>query len=289
MTLPAPERLYRFVQFEFAWPLGPADGRYVLRVHAGEEPHRVLVLKTWPAGRPKGRRRRAREVEPEPEAAAHGICRATVVDTVRVDDDAARKWLRAAGDDEVADGLKHLNEALAAHRAAAADPAVREVGTADALVTRVGYGEGDQVADGRWDDAREVPAPKESATRRARREAALRPQERLAAILSGRDVVLACETLAIRARSDLDHGHVREAALQAHLALEAAVAELQAWRELRDLEERLGDLDAQRDALAAAANEALAGGLTDGTVETVRAGLERVEAALRARSASARF
>jgi hypothetical protein len=31
------ERFYTFVQFEFPWELGPEDGRYLLREHAGEE------------------------------------------------------------------------------------------------------------------------------------------------------------------------------------------------------------------------------------------------------------
>ena len=46
MSAPPAERLYRFVQFEFPWALGPEDGRYLLREHAGEEPHHVLVLRT---------------------------------------------------------------------------------------------------------------------------------------------------------------------------------------------------------------------------------------------------
>ena len=37
------------------------------------------------------------------------------------------------------------------HRAAAADPYVREVELEDALVIRVGYGVGDDVADGHWE------------------------------------------------------------------------------------------------------------------------------------------
>ena len=57
----------------------------------------------------------------------------------------------------------------------------------------------------------------------------LRPQERLAAILGGRDVALACEELALRARLDADAGRWREAAFQLRVALEAAIAELGPW------------------------------------------------------------
>jgi hypothetical protein len=144
------------------------------------------------------------------------------------------------------------------------------------------------VAEGRWDHARELgPAP---AGRGARaRAAVLRPQERLAAVLAGRDAVLACEELALRARSDVDAGRLREAALQLRVALEAAIAELEPWREQPGLAERLADLRARRDGVAAAANAALRGGLDDEHVETVRAVLARVEAALRVRTAGGRL
>ena len=92
-------------------------------------------------------------------------------------------------------------------------------------MTRVGYGTGEEVAEGRWTAARELPR---ATARAAAREAALRPQERFAALLAGRDVALACELLALRARLDLDHGRDREAALQLEAALAAALSELEA-------------------------------------------------------------
>jgi benzoate membrane transport protein len=98
-----------------------------------------------------------------------------------------------------------------------------------ALVTRVGYGAGEQVADGEWEAARELPRPREKRSR------ALVPQQRLAALLSGRDVALACEELTLRARGDLEAGRQREAAMQLHIALEAAVAELESWRGRGDM------------------------------------------------------
>jgi hypothetical protein len=297
---PPAERLYRFVQLEFPWALGPEDGRYVLRAHAGEEPHHVLVLRTLepPApesrGRGRGRRSRRAEVEPAPAAARPGVCRATIVDAGVVEDEAARAWLEHASGEGAAETLdeavQSLNDALRAHRAAAADPYVREVVAAHALTRRVGYGVGFEVAEGLWSTAREVPAATRSeGSRRARRLAALRPQERLAALLSGRDAVLACEELALRARLDLDWGRAREAAMEAHLAMEAAVVELQAFRAQHDVASRLDELDGHRDALAAAANEALQGGPSPATIEAVAAGLERLEAALRARAAGAQY
>ena len=155
---------------------------------------------------------------------------------------------------------------------------MREVARAQALIARVGYGEGEEVAHGRWTEATTFPTPRE---RRTRRAAALRPQERLAALLGGRDAPLAAEELALRARLDLDAGRRREAALQLRIALEAALAELEPWRE--QLGERLAELRDERGAVGAAANAALQGGIDDATAADVERVLERLEAALRAR------
>ena len=73
--------------------------------------------------------------------------------------------------------------------------------------------------------------------------------------------------------------------MQAHLALEAAVAELESWREKGDMARRLAEIGERRAAIAAAANAAIQGGLEPGTVAQVEAAMERLEAALRARSA----
>jgi hypothetical protein len=119
---------------------------------------------------------------------------------------------------------------------------------------------------------------------RTRRAAALRPQERLAALLGGRDAPLAAEELALRARIDLDAGRRREAALQLRIALECGLAELEPWRE--QLGERLEELRGARGAVGDAANAALQGGIDDGTAEEVERVLTRLEAALRARAAT---
>jgi hypothetical protein len=281
-----PGRLFRFVQLEVPWPLGPADGRYVVRPHAGEEPEHVLVLATL--GAPQRRLlsgRRERRAAPEPPPAPVATGRATVVPAAPLADDAeARAWLRDADREaEVAAALAVLERALHAHRVAAADPAARAVTRGDALVVRLGFGEGEQVADGRWLQAVELPAPRPA---KRRGEAALRPQERLAALLGGRDAALACEPLTLRARADLEAGRTREAALQLRVALEAALAELPAWRDRGDLGQRLDELTGLRTSAAAAANAAIQRGLDDGELADVRAALERLEAALRARSAA---
>ena len=111
---------------------------------------------------------------------------------------------------------------LRSHRAAAGDPYARDVRADHALVVRLGYGEGEQVADGRF--GRAVELPKDPPKRK--RGEALAPQERLAAVLGGRGRLLVGEELVLRAQLDLDAGRPREAALQARVALEALLGEL---------------------------------------------------------------
>ena len=148
---------------------------------------------------------------------------------------------------------------------------------------RVGFGEGEQVADGRWVKALELPARR---ARAPRRDAALRPQERLGALLGGRDAVLACEELALRARQDVDAGRRREAALQLDAALTAALAELEPWSPRGDLADAPG-----RAARPARRRPGRGAGARCRAASTTRTpprsgtACERLEAALRARTA----
>jgi hypothetical protein len=285
-------RRFRFVQFEFPWALGPEPGRYTIREHLGEAPAQILVLRTLaaPERRLLPARRRSREAAPDPPPRPVPITRATLVDTAALDGRAAaERWLRKADlEGLVSDALARLNRVLHAHRAATADAAVPAVARSQALVVRVGFGDGERVADGRWDSARELSAaPPGSAGGMSPRgrQGALRPQERLAALLAGRDAVLACEELTLRARTDLDAGRLREAALQLRVAFEAALAELEPWRE-QGLARRLEELRERRDEVDAAADAALRGGLDVEHIEAVERALGRVEATLRARTAA---
>jgi hypothetical protein len=280
------ERYFRFVQWEFAGRLGPDPGRYPVRLFAGDDVREIVGIGGYEAPRRSlvpfgGRRRRRARSEKEPLLEPVEVTRATVIDAAPVyDRDAAEAWLETAvrEADVVEHALAVLNRAVAGHRVAAADPLLADADPARALVTRVGYGRGEQVAEGEWEAARALPSP-------AGRKRALVPQQRLAALLGGRDVALACEELALRARADLAAGREREAAMQAHLALEAAVVELESWREKGDMAGRLGELAGHREAVAAAANAAIQGGLEPGTVSQVEVALGRLEAALRARAA----
>jgi hypothetical protein len=250
----------------------------------------VLVLATL--GAPQRRLmggKRAQKAEPEPGPTPVATARATVIHAAPLTDGEAEAWLKSlddeAQDTELARALAVLNGAVQAHRVAAADPGLHDVTLDRALVARLGHGSGDQVAEGRWAAALEVPVQRRRT--RERRTASLRPQERIAALLGGRDEALACELLVLRARADVDAGRMREAALQLRVALEAGIAELaEAGAAAPDIDERLDELRGRRAEIGAAANAALEGPLTPEQSRAVDETLGRLEAALRARSAA---
>jgi hypothetical protein len=251
----------------------------VVRRHAGDHVRYIVVIGEPIAGPepPRRRRSRPRAVAPGPPAPPGPVTRVTVVFGDPVSD--PRGWL-AAGEQRVEEAVDVLWRIVAAHRVAAADPYIADPDVLRALAARIGYGSGQQVADGDWAAARELPPP-----RNARRGPC--GEERLAALLAGRDVALACEELALRARADVTAGRAREAALQLEAALESALAELEGWRDQRDLAERLAELAALREPVAAAAAAARAGTLDPAQAEAVAGALGRLEAALRARAVAA--
>jgi hypothetical protein len=279
--------LFRFSQVELPWSLGPPDGRYLLRragARPDSAPSHVLVLATL--GAPERWRRIAqrkhRQAQPEPDATAVATGRATIIDVgdpLRSREE-ARSWLARGGEDDLATDIAVLNRALHAFRLVTADPYLYTIGRQQALVARIGFGLGEQVADGLWTEARELLAT----GGRSRRSKVLHPQARLAAVLNGREGALACEELALRARLDLDHGRDREAALQVLVALDAALAELATDPSGPLLQERLQELRDQRDRVAVAGQAALAGPLPGPDREAVAFTLGRIEAALRARA-----
>jgi hypothetical protein len=166
-------------------------------------------------------------------------------------EDAASKWLAGADLEAERDAaIAVLNRALRAQRAAAADPYVGEVSAERALVVRIGYGSGEDVADGRFGEAVELPRV---AGRRVKRSMEA-PEERFAALLGGREEIHPAEELVLRARADLNAGRPAEAALQCRVAIEALLVLLKDSTE----GDRVG---AHREAVAAAANAALRGSL----------------------------
>ena len=296
------ERLFVFVQFEFPWELGPPDGRYLLR-GAGGDPEQVVVLGTLQAARraasasgaPARRVRRPRGASrpATPEPAPVATARATIIDPTSLSAERqAEAWLAALDvEREIRAAIAVVNRVLYLHRIASADPYLSEVSPAQALVIRVGWGEGEQVADGRWLVGREVPAPSPGPGRRGgwpgARSAygALRSGERLAGLLGAKARPLLCEELVLRARRDVDQGRLRHAALELDSAFTAALPELRA-EEREDLSarlEELGQLSAEVAAQARAARDPEGEGPQE---EALVHALTRIEAALRARTAA---
>ncbi|HEX5223566.1 MAG TPA: hypothetical protein VFW29_00420 [Solirubrobacteraceae bacterium] len=297
-----PDRLFVFIQLEFPWALGPADGRYLLRAGPEADAEHVVVLGTLgaprlpiPAARPP-RWRSRREPEASPEPAPVTTTRATVIDPVPLSAESqARAWLADLDrEHEIASATAVLNRVLHLHRLSAADPYVHEVSPAQALVIRAGWGVGEQVADGTWLHARELDATPRTGRRRSRRDrsAALRPQERLAMLLGGRVGSLMCEEHVLRARLDLDAGRLAHAAVELDAAYALALPELHGERR-HDLSVRLAELEKLQPQVRELARGALAAVSASAgeqpappDEEALAHLLGRLEAALRARTAA---
>ena len=215
--------LIPFVQLEMAGALGLPEGRYRSAEPGGE---RVLIVQELGAPRPGRRgRRRPRAVDPD-DPAEVPVTRLTVAGAERFGDARqAASWLegalasaetRAA---EVRAATATVNRALSALRAAARDPLVQEIGATRALAIRIGYGSGEELADGRWSEARELPPSKRG------RLDDVDPQANVAAVLAGRERVHPAETLLQRARLDLLLGRLEEARYGQRAAAEAARVE----------------------------------------------------------------
>ena len=266
--------------------MGLEDGRYL-----GRDPERVLVVRTTnpptPARRRLGRAK-PKDADPKAPPPAVPMTTLTVITPEPLgDSEAATGWLEAqrgdhdALEDSIHAALELVNAAIHAHRAAVADPSIPDVGAEAALTVRVGFGEGDALADGRYSEAVEVP----SAERRRRRSDALRPTERVAGVLAGRESVATCELLLLRARADVDADRTREASLE----IRTAVAALLAERASFDANGQEGDIQAlkeSQEAINAAGEAALAGDLSADQIETAVAALKVAERVLRRQRAA---
>src|SRR2546430_4910041 len=173
-----------FVQLELAGKIGLSEGRYLVRDGDAE---RVLVVQEVGAARAERRgRRRPRSVEPG-EPGPVSVTLVTVTGERLADGDEGSAWLKAMmrdrkrGAEEIRAATRIVNRALSALRAGAGDPLVHEIGASRALAIRIGHGSGDQLAEGRWTEASEMPRP-----RRGRLDD-VEPQSRVAAVLAGPD------------------------------------------------------------------------------------------------------
>jgi hypothetical protein len=164
-----------------------------------------------------------------------------------------------------------LNRLIHAHRTAAGDHFLADVDPGRAVAVRFGFGTGDEVADGRWRRANELS---DAETRKLiqRDYEALRPQERIAAVLGGRETIGAHEELIVRARGDLDAGRVSSAALGLSAGLDAMVA-------AHPSEEGLAEA---AQAAALARRRVIAGEMPDR--EALDVALRAAEAAMRRRA-----
>jgi hypothetical protein len=269
-------RLFGFTQFDFAGPLAVADGRYLVRDGEREQ---VLVIETLGAPPPARRRRkRPRDAEIGEPPAELPVARATVVLAFNEFEDkrVADTWLQETSGDEgavdrmIEQGIDELNRALHAHAVVSGDPYPQTVTPARAVVIRIGYGSGEALADGAFTSAHQVDPGLGSASRRRQRDEELRPQQRLAAVLGGREQLDACETLLLRARADLDAGRDREAALQLRVGLEALLVELKGALSNDDHEEDMAALKSRRHEVGDLANAALRGDLDATQLQDLR-------------------
>ncbi len=281
---------FPFVQITLAGAFGIDAGRYPVRdpnADATGAPESVLVVRTF--GAPAATRRRTRQRRPRAaERDAQPIvpvCELTAIEATAIDGD-PEAWLeQLRHDPEERDriterGLAIVARALAARRVAAVDSGIPEPGLALTVSLRLGHGDGDSLVDGRWGGAIEIP--RESG--RLGRASLLRPQERMAAILGGRERSLICEELILRANADLTGRRVREATLQLRVGLEAMLAE----RSLLDSREQATDLDfldGRRAMTGEAANAALAGELSPEREAEMTATLAVCQRVLRRRAA----
>jgi hypothetical protein len=268
-----------------------ADGRYLARREGGDG-ESVLVVETIAAPpRPSRRRRRPRDAEAAATPPEVPVARATAIRAFDPFDgpEEAAAWMAAATADDpsidavVATGIALVNDALHAQAVAAADPYPAALTPERAVAVRVGYGSGEQTAEGAFSEAREVDVRTAGASRRRTRQEDLRPQERVAAVLRGRDRPDACETLLLRARADLDAGRGREAALQLRIGTEALLAELHEAIDDDDHRRDIEALEEQQAAIEAAATRALTSDLAPDAKTTVRESLEIAERVLRRR------
>ncbi len=245
----------------------------------------MLVVEVTGAPQPPRRRFGKPKPKPADPEAADPTVPLTTLTIIRPEplgnEGPAQAWLAGLRDDaeraraELAEALSLVNRAVHAHRTAVLDPNLPDVAAEHALAVRIGFGTGEELADGGFTEAFEVPR----AARRRRGEA-LRPQERLAAVMRGDEQVATCELLILRARADLDAGRTREAALQLSIALPALLGD----HEALNAEGQEADLDAleeRRELAAAAAAEALGGELDEERVTALRETLELAERVLR--------
>ncbi len=283
-------KFFPFIQFEFTFNLGVADGRYIVRhEHAAAD---VIVFGSSEAtGRKRFGKRRRRSADTDDAVSGPSSTVTVVLPDRFTDEQIAARWLADRSGDtdeaenEIEKALKLLNEALAAHRVASSDPYVSELDRDRAATVKIGFGRGEEIADQKWSEAMDLPELQKGKRRRRR---IIDPQIKFAAILSRKETALLAEELLLRAKLDLQTNRLRHAALQADLALEALLAE-QGQSELEEGEKgerQASDLNwlrSQEKSLERIADSALGGDLEPESAAAIEEIVERMERFLRRR------
>ncbi len=224
-----PSALLPFAQLDFPGEVALGGGRFLVRPPGEEaaDPD-VLVLKTLGASRARSRLRRGRPVplESEPDPTPLPLTRVTLIKAIPFEGaEGAASWLeQVSGDDELAAGLSAevaatLNRALEAHRVAAPDRYAADVHAGEAIAIRFGYGTGQEVSEGRWAAAVELHEKRRRSVR-VELVDGVGAQERIAAVLGGRDRVLPEESLLIDAERAAAQGRPALSAITLAAALE---------------------------------------------------------------------
>lgn len=220
-------KLLPMVQLDLPGELPLEDGRYVVRPPG--EPSGdadVLAIRTLGTARAKRGlfRSKGKPVAAAEEAPALRVSRVTLARAKPFGTaEAAEAWLQEVSDSEemskslAAETARTLNRALRAHRAAAGDPYATDLHHGSAVAIRFGFGSGDELVDGRWTEAVEMPESGRRALLAASR-AEVGPQERVAAVLGAREEVAPYEELLAGARRALAEGRIEEAAVMVEAA-----------------------------------------------------------------------
>lgn len=208
----------------------------------------MLVLETEGALPPARRKRRRPKKSGRSDAVTHvSVTTATLIrahEPLGSESEAAA-WAARLDQDDFTQGLldealDSIDRVLAAEAAATGRPFAQSPVLEQIVNSKIGYGDGDRLADGRFLDAFDIDARGGTAGSRRERRGRTRPIARIAAILSGKDEALACEFLIPRVRADFDAGRTYAAALAIETAVRATVVEMDM---ALDVPDHMSDLD----------------------------------------------
>ncbi|MGK2931341.1 MAG: hypothetical protein ACSLFD_00955 [Solirubrobacterales bacterium] len=252
-----------------------------------------MVLETEGALPPARRKRRRPKQSGKADAATHvSVTTATLIrahDPLGTESEAA-EWSARLNEDEFTqalldEALDAVERVLAAEAAASGRPFAQSPALEQIVNCRIGYGDGDRLAGGRFIDAFDIDARGGTASSpRRERLGRTMPIARIAAILGGRDEAQACEFLVPRVRADFDAGRTYAAVLGIEPAARATLVEMDDALDVPDHEADLDELERMLPGLTVLTDRALEEGRSwDGAREAVEAPLRLAERVIRRR------